>query len=101
MVSIQKIVQFLVTVELYSPISSLQVLDGLDAGTILYTISDTQNTIREILEKPLDLQSEGQHYKEHWIFLKNDVNRDEETVQNGGELIAESEELLHEADSIS
>ena len=35
------------------------------------------------------------------MFPKNDVNRDEETVQNGSDLIAESEELLHKADSIS
>ena len=71
----------------------------MDAGTILSTISESQNTSVEILENALELQSEGQYYQEHLMSLKNDVNRDEERVQNGSELIAESEELLVEADS--
>ena len=83
----------------YNTFFPLQVIDVLDAGTLLSMVSVSQNTSQDNLEEALELQQQVQHYQEQLMSLKNVVNRDEEAVQNSSRLVAESEGLLREANS--
>ena len=66
---------------------------------LLSTVSASKNTSQDSLEEALRLQVQVQQYQEQLTSLKTGVDRDEEAVQNGSQLVTKSEELLHEANS--
>jgi hypothetical protein len=79
--------------------SSEMIISGLDGATLQLAISSIQNVSEDSLEQALWQQMDVQSYQEHLITLEEELKRGEQLVQNSSILNAESEGLIHVANS--